>query len=222
MFSHANCRGLSWQNCSVFSAILLTGFTCGSIAHADSYIGVGAGQSTFRDSPTSCGDLGLDPGCNFDVDDTDTGLRIFGGFRFNPNGALEVGYVDLGKAKINNVSGTVGGTPVSGSGEFKATGVDVSLLGLLPFGQGFGAMARIGFMGWDAKASATASSFGTSASVSDSATGTDLTYGLGLTFDFSNTVGGRLEWQRFKNVGDQNTTGQTDIDLLSFSALFKF
>lgn len=222
MFSRANVRGLSAKNRSALSAVLLAGVVFASVAQADWYAGAGAGQSKFKDSPTSCSDIGLDPGCSFSVDDKDTAWGVFGGYQFNPNGAVELGYVDLGKAKINNISGTVTGIPVTGSGDFKATGVDVSLLGLLPFSNGFGGMARIGLMAWDAKASASASALGVSASVNDSATGTDLTYGLGLTYDFTKTVGGRLEWQRFKDVGDENKTGKTDIDLLSASVLFRF
>lgn len=222
MFSRNNCRGSSWKDRFVLSAVLLAEVAFASGAQADWYAGVGAGQSKFNDSPTSCSDLGLDPGCSFSVDDKDTGWRLFGGYRFNPNGAVELGYVDLGKAKIKDVRGTVTGIPVTASGDFKATGVDVSLLGLLPFTKEFGGMARIGLMHWDAKASASASALGFSTSASDSATGTDLTYGLGLTYDFTNTVGGRLEWQRYKDVGDDNTTGKADIDLLSLSVLFRF
>jgi len=213
---------LFWRNRSALSVVLIAGLTFAGVAHADWYAGGGTGQSKFNDTSTSCSDLGLDLGCSFSVDDTDTGWRLFGGYRFNPNGAVELGYVDLGKAKLNDVRGTVTGIPVTASGDFKATGVDVSLLGLLPFTKEFGGMARIGLMYWDAKSSASASALGFSAGASDSATGTDLTYGLGLTYDFTNTVGGRLEWQRYQDVGDDNTTGKTDIDLLSLSVLFRF
>ena len=32
----------------------------------------------------------------------------------------------------------------------------------------------------------------------------------------------RAEWEKFKDVGDENTTGKGDMDLLSFSLVFNF
>jgi OmpA-OmpF porin, OOP family len=34
---------------------------------------------------------------SFDMEDSDTAVKLFAGFNFNPNFAVEFGYVDLGE-----------------------------------------------------------------------------------------------------------------------------
>lgn len=157
--------------------------------------------------------------CDLDItcssDDTDTGWKIYGGYQFNPNGAVEFGYVDLGKVKASGTDSFLGAASI----DWEASGFTAALVGSLPVGQNFGLMGKLGLFHWDLDANASSSVFG---SGSDTASGTDLTYGLGLKYDFSKTVGVRAEWERFKDVGDDNTTGQGDIDLLSVGLVFKF
>jgi opacity protein-like surface antigen len=56
---------------------------------------------------------------------------------------------------------------------------------------------------------------------STSASGTDLTFGFGLKFDFTKDFAVRGEWQRYKDVGDMNTTGQGDVDFIGVSFVYK-
>ncbi|TKB56074.1 outer membrane beta-barrel protein [Ferrimonas aestuarii] len=79
---------------SAVTALLLLGAS--SVAVADShnpwYLGVGLGQNDWQGvcPDTGTGDLSCD--------DNDFAWDIFGGYRFNPNVGLELGYVDLGEA----------------------------------------------------------------------------------------------------------------------------
>jgi OOP family OmpA-OmpF porin len=57
---------------------------------------------------------------------------------------------------------------------------------------------------------------------SESASGTGLSYGIGLQYDFTNTTGLRLDWERFADVGDEDKTGQSDVDMLSAGLVFRF
>jgi hypothetical protein len=36
------------------------------------------------------------------------------------------------------------------------------------------------------------------------------------------SAGKVTEWERFSNIGDKNTTGQSDVDLYSIGAVFHF
>jgi len=85
---------------------------------------------------------------------------------------------------------------------------------MLPLGgSGFSALARGGLFSWKADLKAPGGS--------TDATGTDLTYGLGVKFDFNRDFSGRAEWQRYKDVGDQNKTGQGNIDFIGFSLVYR-
>ena len=46
--------------------------------------------------------------------------------------------------------------------------------------------------------------------------------GAGLTYDVTKQFSVRTEWERFNNVGDGSTTGQTAIDVISLSGQFRF
>jgi hypothetical protein len=53
------------------------------------------------------------------------------------------------------------------------------------------------------------------------ASGTDLTYGFGVKFDFNRDFSARAEWQRYKDVGDLNKTGQGNIDFIGASLVYR-
>lgn len=189
------------------------------------YGGVGVGNSKVRND-TTCSDLAVifDPGFSCSTDDTDTGWKVFIGNQLNKNAAIELGYVDLGKFTVS-ASGTVTVPPtiaMTASGDAKPKGFDVTVIGSLPVSNEFAFLGRIGLFHWDLDVSATASGGGVSVSQSDSASGTDLTFGVGAQYDFSKSTGVRLEWERFQDVGDENTTGKSDVDLLSVSLVFRF
>jgi OOP family OmpA-OmpF porin len=134
-------------------------------------------------------------------DDTDTAGKIFGGYQFSRNFDLEGAYVDLGQGKAGNVT-------------FGATGFEGTGVGMLPLGgSGLSALARGGLFIWKAELKAPGAS--------TDATGTSLTYGLGLKFDFNRDFSARVEWQRYKDVGDVNKTNQADIDFLGASFLYR-
>jgi len=182
-------------------------------AQAQGYLGLGLGQSKIPDQPpSSCAEFGLPPSCRLSKKDTDSAFRIFGGFRVTPNFAVEAGYVDLGKGHVDITS------PAVATADFKVSGFDISAIGFVPFGSNFGGMARVGLFSW--KTIPSVSSGGVT--VSDRDTGVSVTFGLGLTYDFSKQFGGRLEWQRFFKVGNDVTTGTTDIDFLSLNGVFRF
>ena len=47
-------------------------------------------------------------------------------------------------------------------------------------------------------------------------------YGLGGEFSFSGRFGVRLEWNRYAEVGSEDLTGDTDIELISLGLRYNF
>lgn len=82
-------------------------------------------------------DFGLSTG-TFDDKDTSLGARI--GYELSRHFAVEAGYYSLGKYNFNGRAGTVN---VSGEGE--ARSYNVSVLGIVPFGDRFSGYGRIGY-----------------------------------------------------------------------------
>lgn len=165
------------------------------------YIGAGAGQSKLKDSDQAL--LGTS------TDDQDTGWKAFAGYEFTPYVAGELGYADFGKFT---------GSGPGVSDEWKANAFDLSLVGRLPLPQKFALIGKVGAAHWNVDENFTA--LGVSASPSEN--GTDVKYGVGAEYDFTRNIGGRLEWERYKNAGDENTTGKSDLDLLSLNVMYKF
>lgn len=168
------------------------------------YAGVGVGQSKGKDL------CGYFPGVP--CDDTDTATKIFGGYKINQNFAVELAYADLGKATLG-IPGV--------SAEWKGTTWDILAVGIIPINPQFSFLGKIGVANWNVDANYDLSlvSMGTG---SESANGSDITYALGVQYDFTNQFGVRAEWQTYSNVGDDNTTGQTDVEVIGVSALFRF
>lgn len=167
------------------------------------YIGGGGGQSEvddFCDGASNC-------------DDTDTAWKIFGGYRFNPNIAIEAGYVDFGEF---TASDTIFGFSVTGKAE--VTGVTAHVLGILPVHERVSLMARAGtiYSDVDIKAS------GAGITVNEDDQSFAFAAGLGAEFNITDQFALRAEYELFKDVGDDDETGESDVTLLSASALFRF
>ena len=163
------------------------------------YAGANIGQSKFK--------VDCQPGQT--CDDSDTAFKIFGGYSFNKNWAAELGYSDLGSAKISDPTG---------SAEIKATAWDLAAVFSWPFSSsGFSVFGRAGLYMGETKFSGDASG---------SKTTTDLTYGIGGQYDFSRNLGLRAEWQRFSKMkAHDDSTGDDstgDVDALTIGVIYRF
>jgi OOP family OmpA-OmpF porin len=171
------------------------------------YVGASAGQAKYKGacngSPVSC-------------KDHDTAWKLFGGYQFNQNFGAEVGYTDLGKAKLNGIT-----SGVSVDASLAATAWELLGVGTLPLGQGFGLYGKAGLYRAETKLSATAAIPGFSASSSGKDKNSDLTFGFGGRYDITKAIGARAEWQRYRKVGGNNTD-KGDINVLSVGLLFSF
>ncbi|MGB9149376.1 MAG: outer membrane beta-barrel protein [Burkholderiales bacterium] len=145
------------------------------------YGGANIGQSTFKN---------LCSGVSGTCDETDTSVKIFAGYRFTPNVSGELGYLDIGKGKVN-----LNNTDLDVSGN----AVYLDAVGNYPLTNNFSLLGRIGVANAKAKASA---SFG---SATDSET--KLHVGLGVSYDFSPTMSVRGEWEQVSDFADSISVG---------------
>lgn len=147
------------------------------------YFGASAGASDIDDGMTA----GLITSGT--VDGSDSGTKIFGGYRFGPRLALELAYVDLGKLSY---SGDFFGTPVTG-GTVKVSGFNTSLVAMHQATPKLGLFAKAGLYAWEAKASDVTG--GVPFAAKDD--GANLSLGVGADYFFTRNVGARLEWEHF-------------------------
>jgi OOP family OmpA-OmpF porin len=168
------------------------------------YLGGSAGQSKVKDYCAKSLPVGAS------CDDRSSAFSAFLGNQFNRYLGIEVGYSDLGEF---NASGT--GTTLTN----KVKGVEFLGVGTIPINPQFEVYGKVGAFSWEAKRSCSGASCVFS---SQKETGTELTYALGAQFNFSRNIGARVQLQRYQDVGEDATTGKSDIDVLSVGIVFKF
>jgi OOP family OmpA-OmpF porin len=195
----------------VDALLLLAGLFAAPAAHAGEesggYFGAGIGQASASDycsgpagfAVTSC-------------DNKDTSFKIFGGYRFTRNIAAEVAYVDLGKYRA---TGSFGGIPFDVHTEL--TGVTVQAVGIVPFGNEFSLMGRIGAIFWDLNTSGTVGSF--PGGTGDS--GVDIALGAGAQYKFARNFAVRADLDYYPNLGNSNT-GEDNVTAVSIGVVFLF
>jgi OOP family OmpA-OmpF porin len=152
------------------------------------------------------------------LDDSDSGYKLQVGYQFNQNFAVEGGYIDLGelvyKARVTDGFDSVGARLKT-----EAHGFNVSAVGILPLGS-FSLFAKVGVI--DAKVESKGSVEGVGNVASEDSTDVKPLFGLGAGYSFGDHLGVRVEWERFSNLGDDDSTGEGDVDLVSAGLIFKF
>lgn len=152
-----------------FITLFLTALMLGTAAQAEGfYAGGGLGLTQIEDE---------DAGISFD--DSAIGWRVFGGYEFTPNFALELGYVDSGEAEDS-----IGGIDVDAD----LTAWTVTGLGILPVNDSWDVFGKLGYYDGESEVSA----LGVSADDSESG----FTLGAGARFKLSDTVAirGDFDW----------------------------
>ena len=200
---------------AIATAIFLVALSMNPLALAQTegqggYIGVGFGKGSADLSVSDFNDGSITSGR---VDDTDTGWKLFGGYGFNKNFAVEGGYADLGESNFNGTSNGLGflyfAGPVNIDIETKSLFVD--LVAIMPFKK-WSLFGKIGFHNWDAEV--TVSNPPVSGSADDD--GTDPHFGVGAEWRPSPRWGLRLEWEVFTEVLEE------DIEAISLSGIYRF
>ena len=178
---------------------------------------IGRTQASIDDGRIS-NDL-LDSGLtttSIEDNDRDRGYKLFGGYQYNKNFAVEAGYFDLGRfgfAANTAPTGTL-------SGDIKVRGLNLDAVGILPITEKFSAFGRIGV----AYAHTDGSFAGTGAvNVLDpnpSARDTNLKVGLGVQYAMTEALSLRAEIERYRINDAVGNKG--DIDMASIGLVYRF
>lgn len=178
---------------------------------------IGQSRSTIDDARISSGLLGSGlTTTSITDDDSDRGYKIFGGYQFNKNFALEGGYFDLGQFGFNAIT-TPAGTL---SGNIRLKGLNLDAVGTLPITEKFSAFGRVGVN----YAQATDSFSGTGAvgapNPNPSQREANLKLGVGLQYAFTESLAMRAELERYRINDAVGNKG--DIDLVSVGLVYRF
>ena len=125
----------------------------------------------------------------------DNSYKLYGGYQFDVNWGLEVGYNNLGNGYTFNSA--VGGAP--GSASYKVDNWYVAGTGTLPLGaSGFAFLAKLGLVR-NGVSGGTFCSAGTCASLRSS-NRTQSIFGLGAQYAFTKNVSARFEYEDYGTV----------------------
>jgi OmpA-OmpF porin, OOP family len=154
--------------------------------------------------------------------DTDTGFKAYVGYRLHQNFAVEGGYTDFGKVSVTRTMTA----PAAGTvhADVKASGWHVDAVGIWPIQNNFSLFAKLGVIFNEVKTSAGTTGavvFAPGTNTSPKHSGSNLKLGIGAGYDFTQTVGARIEWERASKLGD-DSTGKGDVDLLSVGVVYRF
>lgn len=177
-------------------------------------LGVGQSQSQIDDRLTTNSLLGssTSPG-SFTSEKQDTSYKLFGGYQFNRNFALEAGYFNLGKFTYSTSlpAGTL-------NGRYEIEGLNLDLVGTLPMGSRWSALARVGAHHAITRDGFSGPGLPASASVDNSQRANNLKVGLGLQYELTPSMFLRGEAERFRVKDGLGNNG--DVNVFSMSLVF--
>lgn len=182
------------------------------------YIGGNVGQSRAHvDAQKIANDV--TPGFTstyLDHNTIDSGFKVYGGYQINRYLSIEGGYFDLGEHQFNHITVPDGLL----NNNMKVRGVNVDIVGYLPFTEKWSAFARLG-----ANYALTQDTFtGTGAAnvlggkLSDRDTFGKA--GVGLQYKYSEALALRIESERYRVTNA--LTDHNEIDLFSVGVVYRF
>lgn len=161
----------------------------------------------------------VDVDSNFD-DGAAWGVQV--GYNFNSWVAIELGFTDLGnvvyEADVYDASISPRDFLYFAETKYSSSGPSLAVLGTLPLNDRFDLHGRAGIFFSDTRVSY---HIDEEELVEYKASGKDLILGIGASWKFKQQYALRLEWQRFLDVGDEEETGEEDVDLVALTFLFR-
>lgn len=154
------------------------------------------------------------------------------GYRFNKWVGTEIGYVHLGEAKYD-FDGVINSTLTPGGSEdfdytmgyrFASAGPTAAVVGFLPLGQHFELNAKAGILLADTRQTVRLYDVEFKENFFHDrvdSSQTEIFAGIGATWNATEDVAIRLEYQKFFDVGDNEKTYEQDIDVINVGVLFK-
>lgn len=178
---------------------------------------IGQSRATIDDARITSGLLGGGFSTTLITDeDRDLGYKIFGGYQFNKNFALEGGYFDLGKFGFTATTVPAGTL----SGNIKLRGINLDAVGILPITEKFSVFGRVGANYAEATDSFTGTGLVSVRNPNPSSRDTNLKLGLGLQYAFTESLAMRAEVERYRI--DDAVGNKGDVDLVSVGLIYRF
>lgn len=225
---------------ALFASLVLA---AGSAAAADDgfYAGFGIGYGKINVNESKLSNLirNSEVGQYYDVTNSSvsqgsTPFNLTVGYQFMKYFAVELGYIDLGNASYRSslVCATEGCGSATGTakGQWEATGIPFTALGIYPIDDSWSVFARAGVFMGDVKATAklvNASNGslvcgpGACARQHVSSNTTEFIGGVGVDYDFLESWKARLEWQAMPSLGN-NDTGSGNWNNIQASIFYRF
>ena len=149
---------------------------------------------------------------------------VFVGYQVFRFLAVEAAYVDLGDAEYKSravVTDGLNTANLSAQLTAESSGPTLSVLGILPIGPSWEVYGRAGVYFASDDVSAQLAVDGVSDPFSDSSSSEEFLWGVGVGYTQAQWTL-RLDYQQFMDVGDEDTTGEADVDRIALAAIFRF
>ena len=184
---------------SVLALAAVAALFTSTVVAQDSYYygGVGVGQARARVDDKRIAErlagTALTPNA-IAHDERHSAYKVFGGYQFNRNWGMELGYFNLGSF------GFKADTTPTGSlrGNFRVQGGNLGVVGTMPFTDKFSGLARIGVQYARTRANITSSGAVTVANPRPSDREANVKIGLGVQYEVSQSFFVRGEVERFR------------------------
>jgi len=149
-------------------------------------------------------------------DDRSTGFKVFGGYQLNKNFSVEGGYFDLGKFGYTATTVPAGTL----NGNIKLRGLNLDLVGIVPFTEKFSAFGRVGLNYAQARDSFTGTGAVHVTNPNPRKNATNYKFGVGLQYAFTDALAMRVEAERYRINDAVGNKG--DVDLVSVGLIYRF
>jgi OmpA-OmpF porin, OOP family len=202
-------------------AVLGTLCAVPAFAQDDSYYygGIGVGQARARIDDKRIAETLAGSGLATTAiahDERHSAYKVFGGYQFNRNFGVELGYFHLGSFGFHATT-TPAGTL---DGDFRVQGANLGLVGTMPFTDNFSGLARIGVQYARTRAEINSTGAVTVTNPRPSDREANVKIGLGLQYAFSPGFMLRGEVERFR-ISDA-VGNHPQVAMYSVSAVFPF
>ena len=154
------------------------------------------------------------------VDDTGTGIKLFGGYQFSRNFSVEGGYTDLGKFRVTrNVTAPTAGALTA---NIKSSGFHLDAVGTLPLQGGFSLLGKVGGIYATTRTSGAFSGGLGTFSGQGKRHAWDWKWGVGASYEFAQNFGLRLEYENINNLINDTAVGKADVGMWSLGLTRRF
>lgn len=188
------------KNILIAALVIGASLTSASAFAEGGFAGVDVGRSNYS----------LDVSGTGSVSDRTTGFKLYGGWEFTPNLAIEGGYADMGTGRVSNAAGTISA---------KTNALYVAGKGTVPLNEQFSLYGKLGVT--RNKADYTVSSGATS--FNPSGNKTDLFAAAGVSYAFTKNVAGTLEYDYFGKLDTDGASGvSAKVNMWTLGVRFNF